>query len=367
MKIVFDHQIFYLQQYGGISRYFCELSSRLHKNKNFDISVIAPFHINQYLRANSHQGVRNNYFPTGFRGAGRIQRAGRRILLPLFHAINADADVIHETYYSLNPTGRARCRVVTVYDMIHEFFADDFKDDSFTTKAKRAAVARADHVICISESTRQDLIRLFGVDARKTTVVHLGYSLATNTSSVLPAKLASGRPYFLYVGNRSSYKNFLRLCESFSQSVMLRKDFDIVSFGGGGLTGDEKIQLISLGIMGNVHHMSGDDALLASYYMGAAAFVYPSLYEGFGIPPLEAMGLGCPVACSNISSIPEVVGNAGTYFEPDCVNSMRDTLENLVQDSSLRSQLISKGYARLNQFSWDKCASETARVYESVS
>jgi glycosyltransferase involved in cell wall biosynthesis len=101
-------------------------------------------------------------------------------------------------------------------------------------------------------------------------------------------------------------------------------------------------------------------------YMGAAAFVYPSLYEGFGIPPLEAMSLGCPVICSNATSVPEVVGDAGEYFDPADPEAIRDAVERVLQSNDRRSELVTKGHARRSLFSWQRCAKETLDVYRSI-
>ncbi len=116
-----------------------------------------------------------------------------------------------------------------------------------------------------------------------------------------------------------------------------------------------------------VSHFSGDDGLLRHLYANAAALVYPSLYEGFGIPPLEAMTVGCPVICSNVSSIPEVVGDAGLYFDPSSVEAMRDAMERLVSSSRIRTDLIARGRERSKLFSYDRCAEKTMDVYREVA
>lgn len=363
-QIVYDHQIFLMQQVGGISRYFCELASHLSQNSAFDVSVIAPFHENRHLKSARSCKVNGNYFAHRFWGANRVRRWGRKLALQCLCWSKDKADIVHETYYSVNPWGIARYRVLTVYDMIHELFADDFKHDSYTTIAKHAAVSRADHVICISESTRQDLIKLFGVDKQKTSVVHLGFTLNTD-ETVRPFNLASERPYLLYVGNRGGYKNFNQLCRVFSSSS-INNNFDLVAFGGGAFSLEEFAELTQLGIANRVHQISGDDGLLASYYRGAIAFIYPSLYEGFGIPPLEAMSFGCPVACSNTSSIPEVVGDAAVFFDPSSEESMRVAIESLLRSDELRAEMIRRGYARGQHFSWAKCAAETAAIYRQI-
>lgn len=360
IRVVYSQHAFLMQQYGGISRYFCEIASVLSHNKAFDVSVVAPFHGNLHLKSSRDCKVLGNYFPYYFRGKGFLQRRS----LNIFYWLTNKTDILHETYYSIEAFGDARRRVVTVYDMIHELFSDEFKNDTVTTIAKRAAIDRADHVICISESTRHDLIRLFGVDERKTSVVHLGFALNTD-APLQPAKLASGKPYLLYVGHRGGYKNFSRFCKAYSSSL-IKNYFDLVAFGGGGFSVAEVADLASLGIADRVHQVGGADELLASYYCGASVFVYPSLYEGFGIPPLEAMNFGCPVACSNTSSIPEVVGDAAVLFDPDSEESMCVAIERLLESDELRAEMIRRGHVRVHHFSWDKCAAETAEIYKKI-
>ena len=118
--------------------------------------------------------------------------------------------------------------------------------------------------------------------------------------------------------------------------------------------------------MTNVKAVNGDDAKLANYYRNASLFVYPSLYEGFGIPPLEAMGYGCPVVCSNTSSIPEVVGDAAILFDPYSLDSISNAIETVLTNNHLRSSLISRGFEQIQKFSWKKCADETLDVYKKV-
>jgi glycosyltransferase involved in cell wall biosynthesis len=245
--------------------------------------------------------------------------------------------------------------------MIHELFADETLGARQTTRAKRAAVNRADHVICISETTRQDLVNLFGVDPARTSVVHLGFSLTAEpkTPEVNPSKQ---RPTLLYVGHRTGYKNFATLLQAYGNSSTLR-EFALIAFGGHPPLPDERAEMERLGVADRVRFESGSDRELAAHYRAATAFIYPSKYEGFGIPPLEAMSYGCPVVCSNAGSIPEVVGEAGIYFDPNNPEELRTALERVATTQNVQADLRARGYARLAEFSWDKCAAETARIY----
>jgi glycosyltransferase involved in cell wall biosynthesis len=169
------------------------------------------------------------------------------------------------------------------------------------------------------------------------------------------------------VGSRNGHKNFIKLLSSFASSEKLRSDFDLIAFGGGGFNVNETKLIGELGFRtGQVRQMGGDDSMLAMFYRQATAFVYPSFYEGFGLPPLEAMAQGCPVISSNSSSMPEVIGDAGEYFDPNSIEDMAAAIERVAYSKSRRDNLIELGKARLGVFSWNKCATETLRIYKHL-
>jgi glycosyltransferase involved in cell wall biosynthesis len=255
--------------------------------------------------------------------------------------------------------------VVTVYDMIHEKFSGNFSKYNLIQKVKAKAVKQADHVICISESTRRDLISLLETPFEKTSVIHLGSSLTgTHVSSKRPD---TKKPYILYVGSRSGYKNFEGLLRAFSQSSRLKKKFMLLCFGGGKFNLHELnlIKLLKLN-EDDILILSGDDELLASLYTFASAFVCPSLYEGFGLSSLEAMRFGCPVVCANSSSLPEVVGGAAEFFDPENFSEIQFALEQVVFSPQRSKRLVDLGYERAKLFSWDECARRTLDVYNSI-
>jgi glycosyltransferase involved in cell wall biosynthesis len=144
------------------------------------------------------------------------------------------------------------------------------------------------------------------------------------------------------------------------------QEFELIAFGGGASFPDEQREIRGLGIVDRVRFESGSDRELAARYREAAAFIFPSTYEGFGLPPLEAMSHGCPVVCSNGGSIPEVVGDAGVYFDPGNADELRTALERVVTTPELQADLRRRGYARLPAFSWEKCAAETAQLYREI-
>lgn len=368
MKIGFEHQIFALQDYGGVSRYFVELVRELNKISGTEARIIAPMHLNQYARKLSRRSFQGMHVPAVPWIAPRVCVAVNRLVASRLMSSFAP-DIVHCTYY--HPFSRhstAAARVLTVYDMIHERLPSMFGEDDPTTMQKSLAVAAVDHVICISENTRRDLIEFTGVDARKVSVVHIGYNVSEiRKHEPDPPHDADARPFVLYVGGRRGYKNFGALARAYAASRWLRTHFRILAFGGGSFTADELALFTTLGLEpGQVEHMAGGDDSLAVQYGRAAALVYPSLYEGFGLPPLEAMAAGCPVICSDTSSIPEVVGDAGEYFTPDDVDSVRTAIERVLQSNDRRKELVRAGFARCTEYSWARCASETAAVYRKL-
>jgi glycosyltransferase involved in cell wall biosynthesis len=376
MKIAYDPQVFISQTYGGISRYFCEIASRIAKEPSVQVSIVAPMHRNAYLEhvppsiVSGFRAPKTDRFQTEYgknypRGA--LRRLGSLMGHWMLHAMKPD--IVHETYFSPYRLGGQRTqRVLTIYDMIHEKFASSFPHKDKTARYKALATERADHVICISESTRHDAIEILGLHPDKTSVIYLGFDLMkAGLERAEDLVLSANNPFLLYVGNRGGYKNFLGLLEAYATSLQLRMAYRLICFGGGALNMDERKAIHKLGLdSSQVMQLGGSDQLLASLYKRASVFIYPSLYEGFGIPPLEAMAYDCPVVCSKTSSIPEVVGDAGEYFDPADIESMRAAIERVVLSESHRKLLIAKGRARLKYFSWDRCAAETLDVYRKL-
>lgn len=364
MRIAFDDHIFSWQKYGGISRYFYELATAFAMDQSVEIKIISPLHVNQYVDSSSRAfftGIRmpaGSYLPKGYRIANRI-------LAPLYRR-RFRPEIFHETYYSEygEYVGQAK-RVLTVYDMIHEKFPKYFDPRDKTSRRKAAAVKRADHVICISENTRSDLIEILDVPYEKTSVVHLGFSFGN--VDLLNAESDKPNPFLLYVGERSGYKNFSTLLDVYANQQFLRNNFQLIAFGGGHFSSLELDKINSLNLdSSRVKQVAGNDEVLRGLYRTASLFIYPSIYEGFGIPPLEAMSMGCPVACSNTSSLPEVIGDAAIFFDPSSEDSMARAILCCLEDEVLRSDLILKGANLIKNYSWQKCADETKAVYAGL-
>jgi glycosyltransferase involved in cell wall biosynthesis len=367
VKLAYDHQIFTEQEFGGISRYVADLAVRMAVRPDYRVAIIAPFHCNAYLE---DAGVAP--LVRGHRIHSRRLRKMWRTLALVNRIASATSDravhdVVHETHYSQHAFLRARARVVTVHDMIHELFPQWVRRAAAVSAAKRAAVARADHVLCNSATTRADLLRLFDVEPAKTSVVYHGHSLVATNDAGMPAAAAGGRPEILYVGLRKSYKNFDQLVRAFAASQRLRAGFGILAFGGGAFSQSELALFASLGVTASLRHEAGDDNRLAGCYRRACMFVYPSGYEGFGLPPLEAMHYGCPVVCTRLGAVPEVVAEAGRHFDPGNLEEFRDALESVAFNDNLRAAMIARGRVRARLFTMDKCAAGTAALYERLA
>lgn len=377
MKIAYDSQIFCAQVYGGVSRYYCEIASRIAKTPGVQVSITAPMYVNAYLAlvppgiVSGFRAPDTDRFQTS-RGVNypRLALRGLGLLMGDWMLRAMKPDIVHETYFSPYRFGpRWARRILTIHDMIHEKFASSFPHADKTARYKAQAAERADHVICISEATRRDAIEILGLHPDKISVIYHGFDLM-NTAGVRVEELVlpTRGPFLLYVGNRGGYKNFLRLLEAYGTSPQLKMGYELICFGGGAFHADELETMRTLGLdSGQVSQLGGDDQKLAKLYEHASAFVFPSLYEGFGIPPLEAMSHDCPVVCSNTSSIPEVVGDAGEYFDPADIESMRAAIERVVASDSHRNLLIAKGRERLKHFSWDRCAIETLDIYRRLA
>lgn len=366
MKIGYDYQTFFRQKYGGISRYFVEIILRLQGHENCDARVFAPYHSNAYL------GELPNLEGVG-RSGGPYSGVSWQAYRWLNHLKSKNAmrhwkpDLVHETYYDSRTTAPANTPiVVTVYDMIQEVFPHYLRSGEKTTLRKRNAVDRADLVVAISECTKNDLIRFFGVPEEKVIVSYLAADTLPEADRD-SSPLVTERPFILYVGKREGYKGFETLLKAMAAEGQALKDFHVVAFGGGPFGTEEMASMESKGLaLDRFHQLGGSDAVLANYYAAAHAFVIPSEYEGFGIPPLEAMNYGCPVLASTGGSIPEVVGEAALLFEPKDHAALAHQLKKVVEDEALRADLIARGYHQAEGFSWDRCAEEHLKLYKKT-
>lgn len=365
MKIAFDNQVFDSQPYGGISRYYSVLAQELLKKKQ-DVGIFPGIHCNNYL-ANLPEGVVrglkvNKYPPMSARAFQFFNHYLANLQINKWQP-----DIVHETYYSAIPKWKIKAPLVTTaHDMIHEIYPKMFSALDTTTNRKRKTFERVEHIISVSHNTKSDLIEILGINESRISVVHLGVDLSFFKRLAVQNTLTQ-KPFLLFVGARGSYKNFNALLKAVASSRRLKREYDIIAFGGGSFNKKELSLISTLGFSEqNVRQVGGNDKKLRELYQLASAFIYPSLYEGFGIPPLEAMACSCPVISSNTSSMPEVIGNSGEYFDPHNIDQLVVAIENVVC-SSLRSQeLITLGKKRVKLFSWEATVNKTFDAYQKI-
>jgi len=384
MKILFDHQIFEAQKFGGISRYFCEVMRRLDETEDVEVDVAVKYAQNAYIRDTrfgaSVQADPGSYesFMRGreFRGKWNLYAARNKVFKPIDAvaankqaAIQAlqrqDFDIFHPTYYDdyFLPYLGAKKFVLTVYDMIHELYPEYFNLADRTSEKKRKLAERAHRIIAISECTKKDLIDFCGVPPEKIEVIHLATSLDAQPAPARAPKLPER--YVLFVGARTVYKNFFFFVNGMRQLLAADPTLHIVCTGSA-FTKNELVFLDIHGLAQRVHHHSASDAELKMLYQQAQVFVFPSLYEGFGLPVLEAFGNGCPTVLGNVGSLPEIGGDGALYFEPKDAKSLHASMSAALYNAPLRAELVERGKARLALFSWDRTSRETGALYRAL-
>jgi glycosyltransferase involved in cell wall biosynthesis len=230
--------------------------------------------------------------------------------------------------------------------------------------AFRLAAAESALIFTDSDYTRQDMVRTLNVPSDKMSVV---YCAADIDPSALEPVEHPYRRFLLYVGRHSPYKNLLRLCDAHQQLLAAQPDLGLVFAGR--INAEAEVTKSYCDARGyrNIsftgYLSNGQRDWL---YKHAAAYVFPSLYEGFGLPGLEAMGYGAPVVSSNATCLPEIYGDAAVYFDPSDVGQMAGAISSLLEDGALRAAMIERGYERITHFSWRRMAEQTLEHYRAV-
>jgi glycosyltransferase involved in cell wall biosynthesis len=370
VNILYDASIFG-QKYGGISRYFYEIIRRIADTPAANVLLFQGFYANKYpLRSYRHKykfyfGLRRPAIPKTTRLFNGLNHFLFRRFINL---TKLDRLVYHPTYYSgaLAQVRKPTRIVLTVYDMVCELFPQYFKNANREIENKRNSIKRADHIICISENTRNDLVRLCNVNQDNVSVIYLGSSINAQDIAALEPRPPAARPYILYVGPRQTpYKNFTLLLSAFVDGCLF-KDFDLLCVGSGRFTAAESARFRVLNLTDQLCHIDPDDVSLATAYKNAACLVYPSLYEGFGFPVLEAMSAGCPVVAANSSSIREVAGDAAVLFDPLDVDCLIQALRRVLYSSHVQNTLREAGYVQSRKFNWDTTVEQTLQVYANL-
>ncbi len=358
--VLYTGDIFRLQARGGITRYFQELIPRLGRPTR----IVAGLHQSPAIRDGALPAEAARFIAY-FRSSPR-PRALFNAWIDSVRVRGGSGEILHPTYYRDPASLPALPMVLTVYDMAHERFPALFRrrwwNSEDPARWKRASVARADRIVCISESTRRDLIEFLGVDERKTRVIHCG---STDWTAFRAEEIPGPRrAFFLWVGERHTYKNFAATLSAWASSKAADAT-SILCVGGGPFSPAEREFAATLGVSDRVRQMTLRDSQLKWAYEHAVGLLYTSRCEGFGLPLLEAMSLRCPVVASNKSSMPEVAGDAAIYVDPVVPESIREGIERCLaagQDEETRGRLV----ARAALFSWDACAEKHEAVYREL-
>ena len=333
LALELDNVIFALQGFGGISQYWQEISTRMASRAEFKLRLCAAPSWQRLLR------------------------------------ISSRARVFHSSYFRV-ARGRGLRNVVTVHDMAFERgLAGSGWRSRLARLERRKAYFAADAMICGSEHARLDLLAHFpSLSNRPITVAHHGPTLSAEAQAAPLEALGEAirRPYVLFVGGRQHYKNFEGALQGFASSGLARDGCRMVCTGSP-LTSEELARVHHLGLAGQVMSTGPiDRPSLVTLYRHAHCLLYPSQFEGFGMPVVEAMTLGCPVVAAACTSIPEVAGDAALLVAGGEADGIASALVAL-SDPSLRQRLIHAGHIRAGAFSWERSADLHAQVYLSLA
>lgn len=381
MKVLYDSQAFDMQTHGGVSRCFAELYA--HRPAFVDASIFIKETNNVYLKdlgfpeagyvykhflCAKDTKLKHFLFKLTYNlKYGDFSRWDKRPLINRNEAKpvikKGDFDIFHPTFfddYFLRLIGK-KPFVITVHDMIPEIFSMDHSQ----AKQKLAVIPKAAHIIAVSGQTKKDLVRIMNVPEEKVSVIYHG----ADEEPYIPSSTAPfAEEYILYVGTRYEYKNFTAFCKSCVGIIKRHPQLKIVCTGVP--FSPEEIQLFeSLGIKDRmVHRFVQTRQELFDLYHYAITFVYPSKYEGFGIPILEAYKADCPVMLNRASCFPEIAGDAAVFFDLNSEKSdfeeQFETLYRLTGDE--RGELIQCQRERMKLYSWSKSAAQLADVYKKV-
>lgn len=362
MNILFDYQIFLNQVYGGVSRYYVELYRQLNSRDDINVEIPIKYSINSYLNE-----LDNKFPKMNSRKKSELLMKGmafynQKLLIKKIK--NGSIDILHPTWYSpyVYKQNYNIKIVTTIHDMIQEIYYPE--SEKKVIERKKNAIYKSDLVIVDSNNTRNDVLSFYpDINENKVKTIYLASNIFTKKTSSVEGNFA--KDYILFVGKRSGYKNGCFLLRSIA-NVLIENKINLVFAGGGPFTQEEVDLINNLNISKYVYYYNASDEILSYLYKNAFCLVYPTSYEGFGLPILEAMKNDCPVVCSNSSSLPEVGGDAALYFEKDNSEDLANKVKKIVLDNSIRQNMITKGKKQLKKFSWEKTSEELFDAYKSL-
>jgi len=361
--VAFDEQIFTMQRHGGISRVFTEIAGVFATGAIPDVTISpigAPV-VNEHLLHDQRLAQ-----AMGVRRSSSWQWALTRCMLRA--PWRGQVDILHSTFYlktRMRDYPRAK-HVVTVHDMIPELFPATRMRLRHLADKHRYAL-HADQIICVSEATKTDLLELYGDIQTPITVVHSGVSPefhAAQKQSMRPSWLPE--QYVLFVGKRSGYKDSATLIRAFARLAVDHPTLTLLLAGGEPFARQEAQQCTDLGIRNRVIQRTVGEGDMPAVYAHAQLFVFPSQYEGFGLPALEAMACGTPTVLCRASALPEVGGDAARYFDPGDDAKLATLIDEVISDSKLGQAMRHEGLKRAAGFTWDRTARGVAEAYQQA-
>jgi len=377
MKILFDYQAFYMQKFGGISNGIVQILSCMPSDVEIEIAIkecnnghlresgltsfspaintIDRFIINRPFKGKQRlYNLWTDFFP-------QKTSLGRNRSYAIEKLKKGEFDIFHPTFFDgyFLPYLNGKPFVLTIFDMIPERL--NLKD--WQIKQKQYLVNKAAHIATISEQSKYDIMDLLKVPESKITVIYRGapkLAISDNTP------LIKGR-YILYVGIRASYKNFIPMMQSLIPVLDRHRDIKIVCTGPDFSKTEEDFFVLHQ-IADKMIHIRPSDVEMANLYANALCFIYPSLYEGFGIPILEAYQANCQVILNHKSCFPEIAKDAALFFDSDdASSSLEKVMESFLQmRSDEKENLLKRQQDRLKFFSWKKAAMQYQELYESL-
>jgi glycosyltransferase involved in cell wall biosynthesis len=369
MKIGIDCRM-YSPAFTGIGRYVLELTENLQKID----------HENEYVLFFNDPEFRH-YKPKSERIKKVLVNAqhyslAEQIRFPRILK-KEKLDLMHFTHFNA-PIFYNRPFVTTIHDLTLTLFPGQKMTSPFHRLAYHAvikhAVKKARKVIAVSKNTKNDLKKFLGVKKDKVEVIYEGVNPEFKETKghrieIVRKKYGLIKPFLLYTGVFRSHKNLVNLIKAFN---ILKKSYKLDS--NLVITGREDKHYPEIKNTIDELKLRDDVVLpglvpeedLISLYSAAEVYVFPSLYEGFGLPPLEAMKCGTPVACSHASCMPEICGNAAAYFDPEDISDMAKQIHKVYTDPHLQKQLIKNGHQQVNKYSWEKMAQETLKLYNGA-
>jgi len=360
INVLMDHQIFDMQTFGGISRYFANIYHDLQKDVDYNNEI-------SVLKTNNYYLKDDNFSKNPFINY-RLKRQKKQLKYNRKYSSQKIAgnnfDIFHPTYYDPYFLGDLKKPfVLTVHDMIHEIYPEFFAPHDEFARFKRLTITKADHIIAISETTKRDLQQFFPIPDEKITVVYHG--VKTIGQQKKQAASLIEMPYILYIGDRFGYKNFYRMIAAFKEVSRLNKDIRLVCTGSP-FNSVESEFLIRTNLLDKIIYIRATDEELSALYQHALFYINPSLLEGFGFPILEAFENNCMVLLSDSDCFHEIAGDAAVYFDPLSIEDIAHTMLNSIQNKQQKDTLNTKGNLQLLKFPLEKSIQETKEVYRKV-